>query len=64
MELSLWLNDEFVVSAVDENPLPDDAEDPEDRRLASIATRSAPGDDTEVSAFFTSFSVHEIRTED
>lgn len=64
MELSLWLNDEFVVSAVDENPLPDDAEDPEDRRLASIATRSAPGNDTEVSAFFTSFSVHEIRTED
>lgn len=64
MELSLWLNDEFVISAVDENPLPDDAEETEDRRGAGITTRPAPGNDTLIAALFTSFSVHEIRTED
>lgn len=64
MELSLWLNGEFVTSAVDENPLPDDAEEAEDRRLTGILIRPAPSDDTLSATLFTSFSIHEIRIED
>ncbi|WP_033353048.1 serine/threonine-protein kinase [Nocardiopsis xinjiangensis] len=63
MDLSLWVNDSFVVSAVDENPLPDDAEDEEDRRQAAVMARAAPGNESVVDVLFQSFSVHEITDE-
>ncbi|WP_017576892.1 serine/threonine-protein kinase [Nocardiopsis kunsanensis] len=63
MDLSLWVNDSFVVSAVDENPLPDDAEDEEDRRRPAVMARAAPGNESTVDVLFRSFSVHELTDE-
>lgn len=63
MDLSLWVNDSFVVSAVDDNPLPDDADDEENRRQAGVMSRAAPGNESMVDVFFRSFSVHEITDE-
>lgn len=60
MNLSLWVNDSFVLSAADENPLPDDAEDEEDRRRPAVMARAAPGNESMVDVLFRSFSVHEI----
>ncbi|QUX30432.1 protein kinase [Nocardiopsis akebiae] len=59
MELSLWVNGEHAVTAVDEEPLPDDAEEVEDRRRVGIVTRSGPGNDF-LGVLYTAFSVHEI----
>ncbi|WP_047871176.1 serine/threonine-protein kinase [Nocardiopsis sp. RV163] len=59
MELSLWVNGEHAVTAVDEEPLPDDAEEVEDRRRVGIVTRSGPGNDF-LGVLHTAFSVHEI----
>ncbi|WP_017612433.1 serine/threonine-protein kinase [Nocardiopsis salina] len=63
LELSLWVNDDFAVSAVDDNPLPDDAEDEEDRRRAGITARAAPGHEATSDVLFPSFTVHEISDE-
>ncbi|MCK9870243.1 protein kinase [Nocardiopsis dassonvillei] len=59
MELSLWVNGEHAVTAVDEEPLPDDAGEVEDRRRVGIVTRSGPGNDF-LGVLYTAFSVHEI----
>ncbi|WP_444960876.1 protein kinase domain-containing protein [Nocardiopsis sp. M1B1] len=59
MELSLWVNGEHAVTAVDEEPLPDAAEEVEDRRRVGIVTRSGPGNDF-LGVLYTAFSVHEI----
>lgn len=63
IDLSLWVNDSFVVSAVDENPLPDDADDEEERRQTAVMARAAPGNESMVDVLFQSFSVHEITDE-
>lgn len=63
MDLSLWVNDSFVVSAVDDNPLPDDAGNEEDRRQTGVMARAAPGNESMVDVLFQSFSVHEITDE-
>ncbi|MEU1901471.1 protein kinase [Nocardiopsis dassonvillei] len=63
MEISLWVNGEHAVTAVDEDPLPDDAEAVEDRRRVGIVTRSGPGNDF-LGVLYTAFSVHEILEED
>ncbi|PDP86509.1 serine/threonine protein kinase [Glycomyces fuscus] len=62
MELSLWVNGEHAVTTVDEEPLPDDAEDAEDRRRTGIVTRQGPGNDL-LGVLFTAFSVHEVLRE-
>jgi serine/threonine protein kinase len=59
MELTLWVNGEHAVTAVDEEPPPDDAEDAGDRRRAGIVTRQGPGNDF-LGLLFTAFSVHEV----
>ncbi|WP_017573296.1 serine/threonine-protein kinase [Nocardiopsis halotolerans] len=59
MELSLWVNEEHVLTTVDENPLPDDAEDVEDRRRVGFVTRKGPGTQP-LAAFFADFSLHRI----
>ncbi|MBE2998434.1 protein kinase [Nocardiopsis sp. HNM0947] len=63
LELGLWVNGDFAVSAVDDNPLPDDAEDEEDRRQTGITARAAPGHEATSDVMFSSFSVHEISDE-
>ncbi|WP_435112632.1 protein kinase domain-containing protein [Nocardiopsis synnemataformans] len=62
VELSLWVNGEHAVTAVDEEPLPDDAEEVEDRRRVGIVTRQGPGNDF-LGVLYTAFSVHEILEE-
>ncbi|NYH51301.1 serine/threonine protein kinase [Nocardiopsis arvandica] len=62
MELSMWVNGEHVLTTVDEEPLPDDAEDAEDRRRIGFVTRQGWGNDP-LGAFFTGFELHEILEE-
>ncbi|RKS04922.1 serine/threonine protein kinase [Nocardiopsis sp. Huas11] len=59
MELSMWVNGEHALTAVDSEPLPDDAEDTEDRRRVGLVTRPGPGNDP-LGVLYTAFSVHEI----
>ncbi|MFV2198527.1 serine/threonine-protein kinase [Nocardiopsis sp. LOL_012] len=62
MRLRLWVNDEFALETVDDNPLPDSAEDAEGSRRVGIVTRKGP-DNTPLGVLFTEFSVHEILPE-
>ncbi|WP_150244735.1 serine/threonine-protein kinase [Nocardiopsis quinghaiensis] len=63
MELSMWVNEEHVLTTVDAEPLPDDAEEAEDRRRVGLLTRQGWGNDP-LGAFFTGFELHEILEED
>ncbi|WDZ89563.1 serine/threonine-protein kinase [Nocardiopsis sp. HUAS JQ3] len=62
MELSMWVNEEHVLTTVDDNPLPQDAEEPQDRRRVGIVARQGPSNQP-FSAFFTDFSLHRILEE-
>jgi hypothetical protein len=46
----------------EEQPLPQDAEEPEDRRRVGVLTRTGPGN-SPLGVLFTDFSVHEITEE-
>ncbi|NKZ01557.1 serine/threonine protein kinase [Nocardiopsis alborubida] len=59
MELSMWVNEEHVLTTVDGAPLPDDAEEPQDRRRVGLVTRQGPSNQP-FAAFFTDFSLHRI----
>ena len=63
MELSMWVNGEHALTTVDPEPLPDDAEAPEDRRRVGLVTRPGPGNDP-LGVLYTAFSVHEIVAEE
>ncbi|WP_304451395.1 serine/threonine-protein kinase [Nocardiopsis sp. YSL2] len=63
MELSMWVNGEHVLTTTDPEPLPEDAEDPEDRRRVGLVTRPGPGNDP-LGVLYTAFSVHEIVVEE
>lgn len=45
MELSMWVNGEHALTTVDTDPLPDDAEETEDRRRVGIVSRPGPGNE-------------------
>ena len=64
MDLRLWVNDELVLSATDQQPLPDDSGlDDEDRRRVGIVLR--PGAGTEpVAAVYTNYALHRINVDD
>ncbi|KOX17565.1 serine/threonine protein kinase [Nocardiopsis sp. NRRL B-16309] len=62
MELSMWVNGEHALTTVDPEPLPDDAEEPDDRRRVGLVTRPGPGNDL-LGVLYTAFSVHEILEE-
>jgi hypothetical protein len=63
MELTMWVNGEHALTTMDDEPLPDDAEDPEDRRTVGIVARPGPGNDP-LGVLHTEFSVDEITTEE
>ena len=62
MELSMWVNGEHVLTTVDEEPLPDDGEEVDERRQTGVVTR--PGSSNEpLGVLFTDFSIGEIPDE-
>ncbi|GAB2512006.1 serine/threonine-protein kinase [Nocardiopsis aegyptia] len=63
MELSMWVNGEHALTTVDTDPLPDDAEETEDRRRVGIVSRPGPGNEP-LGVLYTAFSVHEIVAEE
>ncbi|MFD6949809.1 serine/threonine protein kinase [Nocardiopsis sp. TSRI0078] len=63
MELAMWVNEEHVLTTVDEEPLPDDAEEAQDRRRIGLVIRQGWGDDP-LGVFFTDLELHEIIEED
>ncbi|MFL1428683.1 MULTISPECIES: serine/threonine-protein kinase [unclassified Nocardiopsis] len=63
MELSMWVNDEHVLSHTDEEPLPDNAEEVDDRRQSGMSVRPGPGLEP-LSVLFTDFYVGEITDEE
>ncbi|MGW9351357.1 Serine/threonine protein kinase [Nocardiopsis flavescens] len=62
MELSMWVNDEHVLSYTDEEPLPDNAEDVDERRQSGMVLRPGPGLES-LGVLFTDFYVGEIAEE-
>ncbi|GHC89962.1 hypothetical protein GCM10007079_35850 [Nocardiopsis terrae] len=63
MDMRMWVNDELVLSATDEPPLPDDTGlDDEDRRRIGIVMR--PGAGTEpIASLYTDFALYRINVE-
>ncbi len=59
MRLRMWVNGELTAEAVDDDPLPDDAEEPEDRHRVGVVLRGGPGS-APLGVLYTHFSVHEI----
>ncbi|WP_211719567.1 hypothetical protein [Nocardiopsis sp. MG754419] len=63
MHLRLWINDELVLSATDDQPLPDSTRlDDEDRRRVGTVVRPAAGN-AQISAAFTDFALHRVDTQ-
>ncbi|MFC6432555.1 protein kinase [Nocardiopsis tropica] len=62
MELSMWVNDEHVLTTVDDTPLPDDGEEAGDRRQVGVVTRPGPGNEP-LGVLFTDFYLGEVTEE-
>ncbi|GAA1082342.1 serine/threonine-protein kinase [Nocardiopsis metallicus] len=64
MDLRLWVNGELVLSATDQQPLPDDSGlDDDERRRVGVVVR--PGAGTEpVAAVYTNYALHRINVDD
>ncbi|GAB3692547.1 serine/threonine-protein kinase [Nocardiopsis oceani] len=64
MDLNMWVNDSLVLSATDENPLPDDGDlDDEDRRRVGAVMRPSAGTEP-LTAAFTDYALYRINVED
>ncbi|WP_017606661.1 serine/threonine-protein kinase [Nocardiopsis alkaliphila] len=64
MRLRLWVNDELVLSATDEEPLPDDSDlDDDERRMVGLIQRSSVGNE-QVAVAYTDFALHRINVEE
>ncbi|WP_116244687.1 serine/threonine-protein kinase [Nocardiopsis sp. FIRDI 009] len=59
MRLRMWVNGELAAEAVDDDPLPDDAEEPEDRHRVGVVLRGGFGS-APLGVLYTHFSVREI----
>ncbi|WP_306366470.1 serine/threonine-protein kinase [Nocardiopsis sp. CC223A] len=62
MELSMWVNDEHVLSYTDDEPLPDNAEEVDERRQVGMVVRPGPGLEP-LGVLFTDIYVGEITDE-
>lgn len=64
MRLRLWVNDELVLSTVDDQPLPDSSDlDDDERRLVGLIQRASVGND-QVAVAYTDFALHRINVEE
>ncbi|MDE3721471.1 serine/threonine-protein kinase [Nocardiopsis sp. N85] len=63
MDLSVWVNEEHVLSYTDDDPLPDNAEEPGERRQTGIMVRPGPGQEP-LGVLFTDFYIGEIPEEE
>lgn len=64
MRLRLWVNDELVLSATDEEPLPDNDElDDDERRMVGLIQRASVGNER-VAVAYTDFALYRINVEE
>ncbi|WP_026129365.1 serine/threonine-protein kinase [Nocardiopsis prasina] len=64
IDLRMWVNDELVLSATDQQPLPDDGElDDEERRRVGVVMRPGPGTEP-IAALYTDYALHRINVDD
>ncbi|WP_049577866.1 protein kinase [Nocardiopsis sp. SBT366] len=64
IDLRMWVNDELVLSATDQQPLPDDGDlDDEERRRVGVVMRPGPGTEP-IAALYTDYALHRINVDD
>ncbi len=64
MDLRMWVNGELVLSATDQQPLPDDNDlEDEDRRRVGVVMRPGAGTET-IASVFTNYALHRINVDD